>query len=395
MQAMSHRHRKTLLLLSGSDLRNWKLSCLEPGMCQVTARRLIRPFRIKGPAAIAVVLLVRGRGSLVLQPTSVWSRLIAHAQGNAEDTIACSDRNFKKSTTNLRPGPIQGAANRRKSRKRNSGTGNRANIAFTLIELLVVIAIIGILAALLFPVLGSAKNRAQATVCLSNLQQLSLGWQLFTDDHDGHYPPNGSTKDNRLASVGDTADNPSWVAGVLHTNAFPDNTNTTLLVGSAYTSFGSIGGYIKNPAVYHCPADRSFDRGCGLPRVRSDSMNCWIGTGRTNTAADYWAMPFQKFIAPADFHVASPSDIFVFLDENAASINDGWFMISMAGYNSDRSIDESQINLIDVPAAYHNNCGAFSYADGHAKLHRWLGGAVLNDSDIIWLMTHATVPQVQ
>ncbi len=55
--------------------------------------------------------------------------------------------------------------------------------AFTLIELLVVIAIIGILAALLLPVLAKAKASAQRTVCASNTRQINFALHLYANDH--------------------------------------------------------------------------------------------------------------------------------------------------------------------------------------------------------------------
>ncbi|MFQ6133019.1 MAG: prepilin-type N-terminal cleavage/methylation domain-containing protein [Armatimonadota bacterium] len=60
---------------------------------------------------------------------------------------------------------------------------------FTLIELLVVIAIIAILAAILFPVFAKAREKARAASCLSNMKQLALSWQMYTQDWDERASP--------------------------------------------------------------------------------------------------------------------------------------------------------------------------------------------------------------
>jgi prepilin-type N-terminal cleavage/methylation domain-containing protein/prepilin-type processing-associated H-X9-DG protein len=61
---------------------------------------------------------------------------------------------------------------------------------FTLIELLVVIAIIAILAAILFPVFGRARESARRASCSSNLKQINLGILQYVQDYDGKYPIN-------------------------------------------------------------------------------------------------------------------------------------------------------------------------------------------------------------
>ena len=77
----------------------------------------------------------------------------------------------------MTPGPIRRSVPSRAARADG----------FTLIELLVVVAIIAILAGMLLPVLGRARDKARAAACQSNLRQLALAASMYDSDH-GVYP---------------------------------------------------------------------------------------------------------------------------------------------------------------------------------------------------------------
>src|SRR4029434_7122797 len=66
----------------------------------------------------------------------------------------------------------------------------------------------------------------------------------------------------------------------------------------------------------------------------------------------------------SDF-VLGPSMTWVTIDENPASINDGWF------------VHESKTAFVDYRAYYHNNAGGLSFADGHSEIKKWRSPAIL------------------
>src|SRR5260221_10542886 len=69
-----------------------------------------------------------------------------------------------------------------------TGFQHRSNRGFTLIELLVVIAIIAILAAMLLPALGRAKESGKKANCISNLHQMGIGLLMYADNNNGLIP---------------------------------------------------------------------------------------------------------------------------------------------------------------------------------------------------------------
>ena len=277
------------------------------------------------------------------------------------------------------------------------GMPPRRRPGFTLIELLVVIAIIAILAAMLLPALAKAKLKAQGAQCMANTKQLMLAWHVYADDFN----------DNLVAAYnsGSTIAAPSWVPSS-PANLFLDYTVTTQQGNWDYANTiekSPLWNYCGHSrGIFHCPADPSTGSNAGqtVPRVRSMSMNGWMGgvwSGAAGENGTYGRINGTVFKKLSSMKSPGPSQYIVLLDERHESINDGLFLIMMDGYPT--SMPQG---LADFPAIYHNDASGIAFADGHSEIHKWKDAAtrsktmparyVAAPNDDFWLQDHATRP---
>ena len=242
--------------------------------------------------------------------------------------------------------------------------------------------------------MSRAKARGLAIACTNNYRQLGLAWRLYADENSGRLVNNGVFNGWAVfpgPQTGLPIETPNWVYGFIDWSASPDNTNSQLIAS------GLLFPYAHEARLYKCPADRYLSpaqAACGFAqRVRTVSMNMFVKGSAT--PGQYWLPGFASFCKDTDILTPTPTELWVFADENPDTMNDGWLHTSMDNPNE----------WNDMPGSFHNGACPFSFADGHSELHKWQSSktsppvayarTAVEDPgsvDIQWMFKHTSAP---
>jgi prepilin-type processing-associated H-X9-DG protein len=242
--------------------------------------------------------------------------------------------------------------------------------------LLAVIAIIGILAALLLPVLAKGKQKGTQAVCVGNQKQLALAWEMYAGENGGKvvgfstFPAGGKP--------GVTPPDPmDWRTDVRFVLPAVPQTSQQAVIQATETGFrqpmntatktinGPLFAYAPNPSVIHCPGDTRVM----LPPGHGFAWDSYSGVQGVNGERN--ALMLTK---SAQF--MHPSDRVLWVEECDGRGDNLGSWDFHPGTPQDNFLTQPP-KWLDSPAAYHGDASTFNFADGHAEAHKWVNGSTL------------------
>ncbi len=229
----------------------------------------------------------------------------------------------------------------------------RARSGFTLIELLVVIAIIAILAGLLLPSLGKAKDKGHGAKCLNNNRQLFLGTAVYTGDNDDKY------------FYGRDINGATGAGGVATANQ-PDAWH---LVLAGYLGVRSVNGQTVVP-VYHCPKDKT-----------SEPAAVWVGASyRANEHIFRYAPTATDNTTPSVINrypiplrtsgIGQPASILMMVEKNKSNMAYQWQQNNLEATRQGWNTPNANGLFNYAGTVRHRNGSTTVGADGHGEVLR-------------------------
>ena len=259
---------------------------------------------------------------------------------------------------------------------------------FTLIELLIVVAIIAILAALLLPVLQKAKENARTVVCLNQLKQIGMAFQLQHDDDDGP-----------IAAITPVPSAPKkghwWASSLL--DYFGDDDNLLMCPTTSVSPTPKMGSIKGGQYDLSWWDGSQYPEASGKPEQGSYGHNMWVSDFDESLNPWGWKGQYAKskhYLSMASIEDASSTPLFA----DCLWVG-GW----PNRYNTE-SPPATQRLQSNGPGSWNSGMSRFAmtrhntnkinitFADGHAKtispselwLYRWHRDSIPSEESIPW-----------